>query len=231
MKPLVVICSEDPEFYLVFAHILEEAGFTSELAGGIEEAVQTVRERQPQAVVLDCQPVCAGGPAICARLKGDPRSSTLPIVALIAPGAENQHLGLLKAGIDECFVRPFAPAKLLASLRANLSGAPVGSSDDDPSLICGGLKIRLASHKVRWNGQQLHLGPIEFNLLRYLVENRGKVCSREELIKATWPENLNVDERTIDVHISRLRKVLKTVSSNVFIRTVRAAGYAIEEQD
>lgn len=232
MKPLVMICSEDAEFYLVFGHILEAAGFASELAGGVEEAARLATEREPQAVVLDCQPSGAGGPEICARLKGDPRSRTLPIVALIAPGAEKQHLDLLKAGIDECLVRPFAPTKLLSYLRTKLSAAPLSSNDEnDQLLICGDLKIRLASHKVRWSGQQLHLGPIEFNLLRYLVENRGKVCSRDELIEAAWPDSLHVDARTVDVHVSRLRKTLKTVAPRNHIRTIRSAGYILEEHD
>ncbi|UCI31982.1 response regulator transcription factor [Mesorhizobium sp. B4-1-4] len=232
MKPLVLICSEDADFYLVFGHILEEAGFVSELAGGIEEAIQLASEREPHAVVLDCQPSGASGPEICARLKGDPRSRSLAIVALIAPGAENQHLGLLKAGINESFLRPFAPAKLLTYLRGKLSGAPaVSNEEDNQSLICGDLKIRLASHKVRWSGQQLHLGPIEFNLLRYLVENRGKVCSRDELIQAAWPDNHHVDTRTVDVHVSRLRKTMKTISRRNVIRTIRSAGYALNEHD
>ncbi|UCI31960.1 response regulator transcription factor [Mesorhizobium sp. B4-1-4] len=232
MKPLVLICSKEADFYLVFGHILEEAGFASELAGCVDEAVQLASERGPHAVVLDCQPADAAWDAVCGRLKGDPRSRALPVIALIAPGAENQHLGLLKAGIDEIFVRPFAPAKLLTYLRAKLSRAPTGSDgEDDPSLICGDLKIRLASHKVRWSGQQLHLGPIEFNLLRYLVENRGKVCSRDELIRAAWSDNHHVDTRTVDVHVSRLRKTMKTVSPRNVIRTIRSAGYALDEHD
>ncbi|MDF2389463.1 response regulator transcription factor [Nostoc ellipsosporum NOK] len=232
MKPLVMICSEDAEFYLVFGHILEEAGFASELAGGVEEAVRQASERRLLAVVLDCQQPGTGGPEICARLKGEPRSCALPVAALIAPGAESQHFALLKAGIDEIFVRPFAPAKLLDYLRAKSSAAPSAShGEDDQSLNFGDLKIRLASHKVRCSGQTLHLGPIEFNLLRYLIENRGKVCSRDELIEAVWPGSLDVDARTVDVHISRLRKTLKTVWPGNVIRTIRSAGYATEEQD
>ncbi|WP_244561393.1 response regulator transcription factor [Ensifer aridi] len=213
MNPLVLICSEDAEFYLLFSHILKVDGFASELVGGFEEAVRQSTDREPHAVVLDCRPASTTGPAICAKLKGELQIPAPPVVALIAPGAEEQHLNLVKAGIDESFVRPFAPAKLLTYLRAALEmsrPASHGSGDSKP-LICGDLEVRLASHRVRCNGQQIHLGPIEFNLLRHLIENGGKVCSRDELIRAAWPDNIYVDARTVDVHIARLRKALKTV--------------------
>ncbi|MGX9181655.1 winged helix-turn-helix domain-containing protein [Mesorhizobium sp. BHbdii] len=233
MKPLVLICSEDAEFYLFLSHILEVDGFATELAGGVEETVRQATEREPQAVVLDCQPASAVGQAICARLKGEIRTSARPVVALIAPGAaEHQHLDLLKTGIDESFVRPFAPAKLLAYLRAELGMAPLGSDGGEggESLIFGELEIRPASHRVRCNGHQLHLGPIEFNLLCHLIENPGKACSRDELIGAAWPANIHVGPRTVDVHISRLRRTLKKVSSENVIRTIRSAGYALEQE-
>ncbi|WP_245424659.1 winged helix-turn-helix domain-containing protein [Sinorhizobium sp. BJ1] len=89
----------------------------------------------------------------------------------------------------------------------------------------------LASHRVCCNGQQIHLGPIEFNLLCHLIENGGKVCSRDELIGAASPDNIYVDARTVDVHIARLRKALKSVSHRSVIRTIRQAGYATEEQE
>ncbi|WFU51648.1 response regulator transcription factor [Sinorhizobium terangae] len=234
MKPLVLICSEDPEFYLNFSHVLEVDGFASDLAASVEEAIRQVTEREPQAVVLDCQPTNAVGPTICARIKSELRTSALPVVALIAPGAEHQHLDLLKAGIDESFVRPIAPAKLLAYLRAQLAIARLGldGGENGRLLIWGDLEMRLASHQIRCcNGQRVHLSSIEFNLLRYLIENRGKVCSRGELIEAAWPDNIHVDARTVDVHISRIRKALSSVAAHNCIQTVRSAGYALEQEE
>lgn len=233
MKPLVLICSEDAEFYLIFGHILSEAGFASLLAGEGEEAIRLARERELQAVILDCQPGRVAWSLTCARLKGDPRSRPVPVVALIAPGAENQHLDLLKAGTDESFVRPFAPVKLLAHLHARLQGASGRDNEfaDGEQLICGELEIRLASNRVRCRGQMLRLGSIEFHLLRQLIKSRGKVSSRDDLIKAAWPANIEVGTRTVDVHISRLRKALKAVSAKKVIRTVRSAGYSLVDQD
>ncbi|MFB9985506.1 response regulator transcription factor [Mesorhizobium kowhaii] len=233
MKPLVLICSQDAEFYLFLSHILEVDGFTSEPAGGAKEALARADEREFQAVVLDCGPASITGSAICARLKREPRTGSLPIIALIAPGAENQHLDLLKAGIDESFVRPIAPAKLLDCLRAKLALTKRGSNgfENGGWLSCGKLEMKLDAHRVRGNGHEIHLGPIEFNLLRLLLEAPGKVFTRDELIGAAWPANIHVGVRTVDVHMSRLRKALKEASPGIAIRTVRSAGYSLEELD
>ncbi|WP_027168821.1 response regulator transcription factor [Mesorhizobium sp. WSM3224] len=229
MKPVVLICSQDAEFYLFFSHVLEVDGFATELAS-TDNVIRHATEREPEAVVLDCQPGSATGLGICARLKGALQTDALPVIALIAAGAEHQQLELLEAGIDETFLRPFAPAKLLSYLSARLRTKPLNSNGDDDAglLICGELKMQLGRRRVHCNGQQLHLGPLEFSLLRYLIENPGKVCSRDELVSAAWPANIHVGARTVDVHISRLRK---TLSPYNVIRTIRSVGYALEEQE
>lgn len=233
MNPLVLICSQDAEFYLVYSHILEMDGFASELAGGLEEALAAAGKRGPQAVVLDCQPASAAASTICARLKQELQIGDLPVIAMIAPGAGNQHLDLLKAGIDESFVRPMAPAKLLNYLRAKVVLTQPDSEqvENGRSLCCGDVEMRIDTYRVRCNGQEIHLGPIEFNLLRHLLENRGKVFSRAELIDAVWPDNIHVGERTVDVHISRLRGTLEMCSPRRIIRTIRSAGYSLEGPD
>nr|WP_192252285.1 response regulator transcription factor [Mesorhizobium caraganae] len=233
MKPLVLICSQDAELYLFLSHILEVDGFTSEPAGGAKEALAMADERDFRAVVLDCGPTSITGSAICARLKREPRTGGLPIIALIAPGAEDQHLDLLKAGIDESFVRPIAPAKLLDCLRTKLALPKPGSNgiENGGWLSCGSLEMRLDAHRVRGNGHDIHLGPIEFNILRHFLEDPGKVFSRDELIAAAWPNNIHIGPRTVDVHISRIRKALKTASPGSVIRTVRSAGYSLEKPD
>ncbi|MER9443064.1 response regulator transcription factor [Mesorhizobium sp. M0340] len=233
MKPLVLICSQDAELYLFLSHILGVDGFTSEPAGGVKEALALADQRELQAVVLDCGPASATGSTICARFKGEPRTGGLPVIALIAPGAENQHLDLLKAGIDESFVRPFAPAKLLDCLRTKLALPQPGSNGikNGSWLCCGSLEMKLDAHRVRGNGHDIHLGPLEFNLLRQFLEAPGKVFSRDELIDAAWPDNIHIGERTVDVHISRIRKALKAASPDSVIRTVRSAGYSLEKPD
>jgi two-component system, OmpR family, phosphate regulon response regulator PhoB len=231
MKPLIVIYSKDAEFYLVLSHILEVDGFASALAGNVEETLKLAAETQVQAVVLDCRrdnDVAAG----CARLKQDPLTSALPVVALIASGAERQHIELLKSRIDECFVRPMTPAKLLDYLQSRLvverpdgSGAEIGNL-----LSYRDIEMQLDTHRVRRNGREIVLGPIEYKLLRCMLQNPEMVLSRDDLIEFAWPGNVYVGGRTVDVHISRLRKALKEGSQTDIIRTVRLAGYALEDR-
>lgn len=231
MKPLIVICSHNPEFYLVLSHILEVDGFTSALAGTIEETFELAAEKPVRAIVLDCRPDNQVA-ATCSRLKQDARTVALSVVALLAPGAESQHVALLKSGIDECFVRPTAPAKLLDYLRSRLAPyrSPGLQGECDISLSYSDIEMHIKTHRVRRNGREILLGPIEFKLLRHMLENPEKVLSRDELIGAAWPSNVFVDTRTVDVHISRLRKSLKQASASDVIRTVRLAGYALEDQ-
>lgn len=229
MKPLVIICSEDAEFYLILDHILGVDGFASKLAGSVEETYRLTAEDAPHAVILDCQHDSElNTPAVCSRLKQDGRTQAVPVVALIAAGAETQHIALLKAGVDESFMRPLAPAKLLDYLRALLSATR--STAGKNALIFSDIEMRLDSHRVHRNGQEIHLGTIEFRILRELLEKPGRVFSREELISAAWPENVHVSARTVDVHISRLRRSLLAASEKDVIRTVRSAGYAIEDE-
>ncbi|CDX53513.1 Phosphate regulatory protein [Mesorhizobium plurifarium] len=233
MKPVVLICSQDAELYLFLSHILGVDGFTSEPAGGVKEALAAADERELRAVVLDCGPASATGSTICATFKREPRTGGLPVIALIAPGAESQHLDLLKAGIDEIFVRPIAPATLLDCLRTRLALCKPGSNgaENGSWLCCGSLEMKLDAYRVRGNGHDIHLGPLEFNLLRHLLEAPGRVFSRDELIEAAWPDNIHIGARTVDVHISRIRKALKAASPGSVIRTVRSAGYSLEKPD
>lgn len=229
MKPLIVICSHDAEFYLVLSHILAVDGFTSALASNIDEMIEMAAEMSVQAWVLDCR---RGNQMAnnCSRLRQDARISELPVVALIAPGAETQHIALLKSGIDEIFVRPLAPAKLLEYLHFRLGTGRQSAMrlEGVLSLSYGDIEMQIDTHHVRRNGREIPLGPIEFKLLRHMLENPGKVISRDELIGAAWPGNVYVGPRTVDVHVSRLRKSLKQSSQHDVIRTVRLGGYALE---
>jgi two-component system phosphate regulon response regulator PhoB len=231
MKPMIVICSQDAEFYLVLNHILAVDGFTSALASNVDEMFELAAETSVQAWVLDCRPDNRMADN-CSRLRQDARTSALPVVALIAAGAESQHLALLKSGINESFMRPLAPPKLLDYLNSELgTGRQSGvRTSAVMSLNYGDVEMKVDSHHVRCNGREILLGPIEFRLLRHMLENPEKVLSRGELIAVAWPGNVYVGPRTVDVHISRLRKSLKHSSHGDIIRTVRLGGYALESR-
>jgi two-component system phosphate regulon response regulator PhoB len=231
-KPLVLLRSDDAEFYLIMSHILEVDGFATQLAGTGEEARHLARERAPQAIVVDCRPGSQSGAALCASLKQDAPTGTIPVVALIALGAEDQYIDLLKAGVDESFVRPIAPAKLLDCLRAKTTnGRSMNNGFENGKYLShGDIEMSLDAHRVHCNGSEIPLGPIEFKLLQHLLRAPGRIFSRDELIGAAWPANVYVDARTVDVHIGKLRKSLMKASTTDVIRTVRTAGYGLDDR-
>ncbi|WFP93010.1 winged helix-turn-helix domain-containing protein [Ensifer adhaerens] len=169
-------------------------------------------------------------PAACVKLKQEPRTFGITTVGLIGPGAESRFIDLLKAGIDENFVRPIAPSKLLGFLRdrillPNASGPMAG---DGRILAYAGIELNTNRHSVKCFGINVHLGPIEFRLLKFLMENREQACSRVQLIEAGWPERRFVDAKTVNVHIGRLRKALSAAGGADLIRTVRSSGYMLD---
>lgn len=231
MEPVAIICSQDAELYIVLEYILGVDGYKTVLAGNVEEAAERTRETSPAAIILDCRPGGLPVAALCARLKQDPATRTLLIVALIAPGAEDQHIALLKAGVDDSLVRPLVPAKLLASLRSKRTTEARSNVRSNHVHAFGDIEMRSDSFRV-WRGEsEIQLGAIEFRLLRHLLENPGGVFSRENLIAIAWPDNIHVDARTVDVHVSRLRKLLLKLGLRSVIRTVRSAGYTLDDKN
>ena len=229
MKPLILIVSQDPEFFLIFSHILDADGFSCELVAR-NVAGRLCADKKPVAIIVDCQAEDEAAPVLCKQLKQGEATRHVPIAALVAPKADIQHLELLKAGIDECFIRPFAPAKLLAYLRTARETRR-GQTDSPESLNHGGLQLDLETYRVRYGARDIHLAPIEFRLLRHLMRSPGKVFHRQELVQAAWPDNRQVDERSVDVHVAKLRKMLKQTMDKDLIRTVRSAGYALATTD
>lgn len=233
MNPMILVSSENVEFYLLLKHILEVDGFKPVLAGSIEETIRLVAEKQPKAVVLDCRSGAFSGADICTQIKQNPATSSIPIVALIGPGAECQYVDLLKTEVDESFSGPIAPVKLLDFLHKKLVIGPSVQNHVDGNarhLNYGDIEMNFDAIRVHRNGNEIHLGPIEFKLLRHLLQCPGKVFSRDELIGAAWPDNIYVEARTVDVHIGRLRKSLKLAGGTDVIRTVRSGGYALNDK-
>ncbi|TPN37873.1 response regulator transcription factor [Mesorhizobium sp. B2-3-3] len=227
MKPLIAVCSQDADFYLLLGHILEVDGFACALASSIEDVLSLARDKPVRAVLLDCR-LDNQLAAQSARLKQDTVVAALPLMALVHAAAQVQHIQLLRSGVDDCFVRPFAPAKLLQQLRSRLAIGQTGAlSHDDRPLAYADVEMRLDTHRVRCAGKEVALGPIEFKLLRHMLENPEKVLSRDELIGVAWNSSRSVSARTVDVHISQLRKLLSRCSQGAAIRTVRLAGYAL----
>ena len=229
MEPVAIICSQDAELYLILDYLLSVDGYRTALAGGVEEAIERIRETSPAAIILDCRPGGLPVAGLCERLKQDPANRAIFIIGLIAPGAEDQHVALLKAGVDDSLVRPLVPAKLIASLRSKRTSEARGSVRHRV-LTFGDLEMRSESFRVRRGESEVQLGAIEFRLLRHLFENPGGIFSREDLIAIAWPKNVHVSARTVDVHVSRLRKALLKLGLGSVIQTARSAGYMLDDK-
>jgi two-component system phosphate regulon response regulator PhoB len=225
MRPRVLIYSRDPDFFLVFGHILSVAGFESQLLAADKPLPQG--EAVPLAVVMDCQPRDRAAAKFCAALKANAETKTVAVAGLIAPGASGLHLDLIKAGADEIFSRPFPPDQLLAWLQAKSSAAKTSLKNKAGDLVYGDFVLERRSHRILFKDQQIAAPPIEFNLLCSLMARPGTVLSRESLIEAAWPDHAgDIDIRGVDVHVARLRKRLTAAIGKDVIRTVRSAGYA-----
>lgn len=225
----VIIASTDADYYLLLSHILTEAGFAVSLASSVAEITHLSQHANTIAILLDCRTGDHLAINACLELKQDPATRGIQKVALIGPGAEQQYLHLMKAGIEESFVRPIAPSKLIGFLERLAGKSANGRWDRDGRaiLVYADIDIDLDRHQASRNGRVIHVGPIEFRMLRHLVEHAGHICSRDALVQAAWPQGRYVDRRTVNVHIGRLRQVLGLSGGDV-IRTVRSAGYILD---
>jgi two-component system, OmpR family, phosphate regulon response regulator PhoB len=224
--PLVLVVEDEAALVTLLRYNLEREGFRVSEARDGEEAMLQIAEQMPDLVILDWMLPLMSGIEVCRQLRRLPETRRLPIVMLTARGEEGDKLRGLDAGADDYITKPFSPSELIARLRAVLRRAK--PEREDETLKYQDLVMDLASHRVKRNGREVHLGPTEFRLLRHLLENQGRVFSREQLLDMVWGRDVYVEPRTVDVHIRRLRKAINNDNENDLIRTVRAAGYALD---
>ena len=229
MKPHILIVEDEPGLVELLRYNLERAGFETATARDGEEALTMVAERIPDLVLLDWMLPLASGLEVCRRIKRQPRTRDLPIIMLTARGEESDRVRGLDSGADDYVTKPFSPGELVARIRAVIRRSRPGAGAH--RLSFADLEMDLVAHRVTRNGRRIHLGPTEFRLLRHLLEHPGRVFSREQLLDAAWGHDIHVEPRTVDVHIRRLRKALNADGRPDLIRTVRAAGYAIDQPE
>lgn len=231
MRRLVLFVSENADLYMLLAHILNKEGFRTALVSE-DEVLERAAAGDVTALILDSAEGSDLVLRVCAAIKASDRTSQIPTVAIVPSGDERHYLALLKAGIDENFVRPISPARLLAYLD---SLNPFDTSDHHPTdeaqetkVTIGPLRVEARRRLVSHGDSEVQFGPIEFNILSRLLHAPGRVCSRSELIEAAWPGGRYVQPRTVDVHVGRLRRALERLTGRTLIRTIRSTGYAIE---
>jgi two-component system phosphate regulon response regulator PhoB len=226
VKPLVLIVEDEAPLVTLLRYNLEQEGFDVAEAVDGEEALLRIAEAKPDAVLLDWMLPNVSGIEVCRQLRRAPSTRTVPIIMLTARGEETDRVRGLNSGADDYVVKPFSPSELIARLRAVIRRAQPNAGDD--VLQYADLRMDLVAHRVTRNGAPIHLGPTEFRLLRHFLQNPGRVFSREQLLDRVWGQDSEVEIRTVDVHIRRLRKALNASGGGDLLRTVRSVGYALD---
>ncbi|MBM3505255.1 MAG: phosphate regulon transcriptional regulatory protein PhoB [Alphaproteobacteria bacterium] len=225
--PHILVVEDESPLVEVLRYNLELEGYRVSVATDGREAIERVHGDPPDLVILDWMLPEQSGLDVCREIRRDPLVKTLPIIMLTARGEEADRVRGLGAGADDYVVKPFSPSELLARVRAVLRRSTTASPDE--TLVHSGLAMDVAAHRVTRDGQTIHLGPTEFRLLRVLLKRPGRVFSREQLLDLAWGRDAEVDLRTVDVHIRRLRKAINLPGTSDIIRTVRGSGYALAD--
>jgi len=194
--------------------------------GDGEEALLLARERVPDIVLLDWMLESLSGLEVCRRLRRAPETQNVPIIMLTARGEEEDRVRGLETGADDYVTKPFSPRELVARVGAVLRRVRPALAGEQ--LSYADLEMDTVGHKVRRNGEVVPLGPTEFRLLKHFLEHPGHVFSRERLLDSVWGHDSEIEVRTVDVHIRRLRKAINAGDRPDIIRTVRSAGYALD---
>ncbi len=226
MKPFILIVEDEPPQAELLSYNLEREGYRTRVASDGDEALALTSEDPPDLIVLDWMMPEISGIEVCRQLRRRADAKNLPIIMLTARGEESDRVRGLDSGADDYMVKPYSPGEMVARIRALLRRTRPGFSDE--TLEYGGIVMDLAAHKVTFNGKAVRLGPTEYRLLLTLIERPGRVFSREQLLDLAWGREIYVEQRTVDVHIRRLRKALSDAGSEDLIRTVRGAGYSLD---
>jgi two-component system, OmpR family, phosphate regulon response regulator PhoB len=222
----LLLVEDDPALAELIEYRLQGAGYSVRTTGDGDEALLLVAEEVPDLVLLDWMIAGTSGIEVCRRLRRDPATARVPIVMLTARGAEDDRVRGLETGADDYMTKPFSPRELLARVTAVLRRSRPALTGE--TIAVGDLSLDPTAHRVTRRGRALALGPTEFRLLRHLMENPGRVFSRGQLLDAVWGHGTEIELRTVDVHIRRLRLAIEEDGAPDPVRTVRSAGYSLE---
>jgi two-component system, OmpR family, phosphate regulon response regulator PhoB len=228
-KPRLLLVEDDRALAdLLMWHFSREGYDIARTADG-DEALLLAEEQTPDLVILDWMIEGVTGIEVCRRLRRKPATARVPIIMLTARGEETDRIRGLETGADDYVTKPFSPRELMARVAAVLRRVRPALAGEQ--LVYDDVEMDVDSHRVRRAGKAIQLGPTEFRLLRQFMENPGRVFSRERLLEAVWSHDSDIDARTVDVHVRRLRKALNHGGLPDVIRTVRSAGYSLDNDN
>jgi two-component system phosphate regulon response regulator PhoB len=228
MSARILIVEDEEPLTLLLRYNLEAEGYDVDTVARGDEADTRLRENSPDLVVLDWMLPGLSGIELCRRLRARPETRSLPIIILTARGEESERIRGLATGADDYIVKPFSVPELIARVRALLRRASPERVAD--VLTFGDIELDREKKRVSRGGREIELGPTEYRLLEFLMERPGRVFSREQLLDGVWGSEVYIDERTVDVHVGRLRKAVNRGREADPIRTVRGAGYALDDR-
>ncbi len=229
MKSILVV-DDEPDIVELVSYNLKKAGFAVSSAADGEEALAIVRGTRFDLIVLDLMLPGIHGMEFCRILRSNPKTAHIPVIMLTARGEETDKIHGLESGADDYMTKPFSPKELIARVKAVLRRSGERASAEK-TVRLGDLTINKETFTVVKRGASLNLSATEFKLLLYLVERRGRVFSRDQLLDAVWKDETFVEPRTVDVHIRRLRTQIEDDPSNpVYVKTKRGIGYFVETE-
>jgi two-component system phosphate regulon response regulator PhoB len=228
MNPRILIVEDEDALALLLRYNLEAAGYQVETVARGDEAEVRLHEGNPDLVILDWMIPGISGIELCRQLRSRPQTRQLPVIMLTARGEESERVRGLATGADDYVVKPFSVHELMARVGALLRRASPERVAD--ILAFGDIAMDREKKRVSRGGRAVDLGPTEYRLLEFLLERPGCVFTREQLLDGVWGSDIYIDERTVDVHVGRLRKALNLGHASDPIRTVRGAGYALDDR-
>jgi len=228
MPASILVVEDEPAIQALIATNLRRHGHEVTAVPDAEAAQRQVNEALPDLILLDWMLPGMSGLEFARRLRAEARTRGVPIIMLTARGEERDKVAGLETGADDFVTKPFSPRELMARIQAVLRrGRPQASED---VVVLGGLKLDPASHRVTANDAPVNLGPTEFRLLHFLMTHPERVHSRDQLLDQVWGDHVFVEERTVDVHIRRLRAALESTGLDALVQTVRGSGYRISAE-
>ena len=225
MKGKIFIIEDETSIIQLVQHNLEKEGFVVSSSTNGNDGLKELKKFEPNLLLLDWMLPDLSGIDVCKSLRRDKNFKNLPIIMLTAKGEEEDKVKGLESGVDDYITKPFGFNELMARIKALLRRSDPKTVSDD--LIFEDLKLDRTERRVFRDNNEIHLGPTEFRLLEFFLLNPKRVFSRDQILESVWPNNINVERRTIDVHIRRLRQSINLSGKKELVRTVRSAGYSL----
>ena len=228
MPATILIVEDEPAIAELVSLHCKHAGYTVKLAHAVLDARDVVDEALPDLIVLDWMLPDKSGIDFARELRKDDRTRDLPILMLTARAAEDDKVRGLEVGADDYVTKPFSPKELIARIKALLRRAAPELGNE--AIELAGLRLEPAAHRVSGNGTELKVGPTEFRLLRFLMSRPDRVMTRQALLDGVWGDHVFIEERTVDVHVRRLRIALEPTGHDALVETVRGGGYRLRKR-